>query len=223
MAVGVDSDAVVIKRYLRAIQARDMSCMNDLYNLFSKTARFIAFKYLQNNEETDDLVQEFWRDIYEIADSYYGANALAYLKKVVKNRALNKLKVLNRKLEHETELYEAYLLCSDRCLSVEQLELKNDVERALNSLPSDERAVIDMVVYERATVREIASYLKISTPKAERLRQAAMETLRDYFTKEKEKQGETLKNGEYKKEKINSAIAVAADISDNNGLHHDFK
>lgn len=221
--MAVKGEAVVLKRYLRAIQVRDMSCMDDLYNFFSKTVRSIALKYLRNKEEADDLVQEFWRDIYEIADSYHGANALFYLKKVVKNRALNQLKVLNRKLENETDLYEAYIHDSDRCLSVEQLILKNDVIRALNTLPPDEKAVINMVIYERATVREIAFELKISVPKAERLRQAAMETLKDYFTKEKEKQGETLKNGEYKKEKINSAIAVAADISDNNGVHHDFK
>ena len=41
-----------------------------LYELMSPTIRYIALKYLKNESEADDLVQDFWYDIKKYANGF---------------------------------------------------------------------------------------------------------------------------------------------------------
>lgn len=50
--------------------------MELLHEEISPTIRYIALKYLKNDFDADDLVQDFWADIYKIAAPFISVATL---------------------------------------------------------------------------------------------------------------------------------------------------
>ena len=64
-------DKQEITMALLAIKNREEYAVERLYKLVGHTIRYIAFKYLKNIEDAEDLEQDFWADIYRIADKFF--------------------------------------------------------------------------------------------------------------------------------------------------------
>ena len=80
---------------LEKIKRGDADGIVELYHEMSHTLRYIALKYLQNDANADDLVQDFWADIEYIADRFiYVQNGFAYLCRVMKRRAIDSYKMV---------------------------------------------------------------------------------------------------------------------------------
>ena len=52
------------------VRQGDDDSISHLYELMSPTIRYIALKYLKNESEADDLVQDFWYDIKKYANGF---------------------------------------------------------------------------------------------------------------------------------------------------------
>lgn len=90
-------DKQEITKALLAIKNREEYAVERLYELVGHTIRYIAFKYLKNIEDAEDLEQDFWADIYRIADKFFFLkNGFGYICKVMNNMAVNRYKKLHR-------------------------------------------------------------------------------------------------------------------------------
>ena len=153
-----------------------------LYGLMITSLRHIALKYMHDEALAGELIQDFWADIYQIADGFvFHRNGYAYLCRVMSNRAINKYRRL--KMERAYVSYVDYSeLDASRGMQTEQVDLMLTVERAMKMLGDTERIIIQSTYFENKTVRQIADELGLSKSKVGRLKDEALLRLKDFLT-----------------------------------------
>lgn len=163
----------------RLQSTRKIEYVEELYDLIAPTVRHIALKYLHDEELADDFVQDFWSDIYKIADGYvFHLNAFAYLCKVVKNRAASRYARLKNERAYVTYVdYSSVDLSRTECDS-SQIDLIISVGQALKTLDETEKIIIQSTYFEGKTVRQIASELGLSKSSVARLKGEALDKLK---------------------------------------------
>ena len=159
-------------------RTRAQQSVEELYALFGPVVRHIGLKYLHDPEDTDDFVQDFWADIFSIADRFFVAgNGFAYLCKVATNRAINRYK--KRANERAKVIYVDYgQLANKADQSIEQQQVRIMVEDAMKELFEKERIVVQSVFFEHMTLRQIAKELHISKSQASRIKEQALRKLK---------------------------------------------
>ncbi len=132
-----------INSCILGIQHRDESSVDDLYDLVAYNLRYIALKYLKDEEESNDLEQDFWANIYSIADGYtYFENGFGYLCKVMTNMAVNRYNKTHGEIKHKTEFVDyRNIQTFDEMTVIDKVNDRLAVEKALDKLDSVERIV----------------------------------------------------------------------------------
>ena len=167
-----------INKYLIGVKSRDKQSLDLLYDEISPTVRYIALKYLRNSFDVDDLVQDFWKDIYKIADGFiFFQNAFSYLCKVMTRRAINRYKSIYRQSVQQISLVD-YEISRDYSVSVENLEINYIVESAMQKLTKMEKIIVQLTFFEEKTVREIAKEVNLSKSQVGKLKLQALEKLK---------------------------------------------
>lgn len=167
-----------INKYLLGVRSGDKTCLDLLYGEISPTIRHIALKYLKNDFDADDLVQDFWADIQTIAMGFiFSQNAFSYLCKVMTRRAINRYKSITRQNKKSVG-YVDYESIMQYTSDTEQMEINDGVEAAMKKLTEIERIIIQLTYFEGKTVREIAKELKISKSQACQLKIEAIEKMK---------------------------------------------
>ena len=154
-----------------------------LYDLIHPTIRHIAWKYMHDQQLAEDLIQDFWADIYKIADGFHThRNGFAYLCKVATNKAINRYHQIKDRNAHALYVDYSELPLSDQGLSAEQMQLRLAVEQAMAQLSDTERIIIQSTYFEQKTIRKIAQEMKLSKSTAERIKQQALAKLSKLLT-----------------------------------------
>lgn len=160
-------------------RTRKIEYVESLYDLIAPAIRHIALKYLHDGVLADDLVQDFWADIYKIADGYgFYFNADAYLCRVAKNRALNKYRRVKREKAYVTYVDYSDVQLSSGVAESDHADLIISIEQAMRTLSETERIIIQSAYFEGKTQREIAAELGLSKTTVGRLKNDALENLR---------------------------------------------
>lgn len=169
-----------INKCLMSIKSdHDMQSVFDLHSLIGGVFRHIALRYLSNTQDADDVVQDFWANIFEIASKYhYNTNAFAFLCKAFKNSVLNycikKGKEANRKVYYVN--YENF--ASDNGKLIENVVMENSIDIAVSNLSEEQKSVIQLTYFEDLTIREIAKLLNKSKSQIARIKQSALGELK---------------------------------------------
>lgn len=167
-----------INKYLLGVKSGDDFSLDFLYEEISPTIRHIALKFLKNDFDADDLVQDFWADIYKIARGFiFSINAFSYLCKVMTRRAINRCKSLNRRKINQIQYVEYKklgLAAGDGKTSEQNLH----IEAAMSKLSETEIAIIQLTYFEEKTVREIAKELKKSKSHVSKLKINAVDKMK---------------------------------------------
>lgn len=167
---------------LVAINKGEKGAIEELHSLVAPSLRYIALRYLRKEQEADDLVQDFWADIYEIAKGYrFVCNGFGYLCKTMTNRALNR----RRNLVSENNCVELTEYIDYRAVdnfasddTAEGVHTRMVVEEAMQSLNDKERAVLQRIYFEGKTLREIAKELKVSKSTVGNLKESASDKIK---------------------------------------------
>ncbi len=173
-----------INQYLNGVKAGDNECLDLLYLAISANVRHIALKYLKNTHDADDLVQDFWADIYKIAKGFvFSQNAFSYLCKTMTWMALNRYKKIHNESCKTDIIYVDYSMLGEDTYKnkFDQCEKNIYIDNAISKLPEKERIIIQLVFFEDKTVREIAKELKISKSQVSQLKIEAIEKLKQEF------------------------------------------
>lgn len=150
-----------------------------LVNLYQKQAHFLAWRYLKDWDEADDVVQTAFVRLYEfITRTKKDMAVLPWIRKVVVNLCLDQQKSKKwwmffknavRKgkgdLEDERSM-DPFDRIKDDGLSPEDHllneELRSHIERSVEKLPDQQRTIFFMKHFEGLRIKDIARELKIS-------------------------------------------------------------
>lgn len=140
---------------------------------------------MRNERDAEDLMSEFWANIYDIAKKYrFSFNAYGYLNKAVANMALMRLRKRKRLLNAETpltaEILERYEAVSfDGSDGKVYLgELRASFDKGFGLLNHTEKSVIYLIYWEGRSIRDCARILKISKSQIGRIKKEAIEKLK---------------------------------------------
>lgn len=168
-----------IERIVKRIKSGEKNLIYDLYESISTPIRHIAYKYLHNYSEAEDLVQDFWADIYLILDSYhYLKNAYGYMCKIIRNRAIDRYRLLHKNETVYIDFVDYGSIRNNSVLTFEQLELQLVIDQAIRSLPKIQAIIIQSIYFEKCTIRAIAKELNMSKSEVFRQKQIAIMTLK---------------------------------------------
>lgn len=156
-----------------------------LYDLTVTALRHIAIKYLGDIELADELLQDFWADIYKIADGFvFKRNGYAYLCRVMTNRAINKYKKISKEKARVSYVDYSETAVPDGNDEAAGVDLILTVEQSLKQLGELERIIIQSTYFEGRTIRQIAHELGMSKTAVGRLKNEALEKLRSILCDE---------------------------------------
>jgi RNA polymerase sigma-70 factor (ECF subfamily) len=144
------------------VALKDKSAFNELYNRFSQVVFNLAMRIVADRGEAEEIVQEVFFQIWDKAslyDSNRGAES-TWIINIARSRAIDRLRTLGFR-KFNTEINEEKINHkSDLASLIEQKdERKTIIQKALDSLPDEQRVAIEMVYFEGYTHYEIAEKL----------------------------------------------------------------
>jgi len=172
---------------LRRISARDTDALSRLYDLYSKYLYTIIFFILKDSNESEDLLQEVYLQIWEKIDSYDEAlgNPLAWITRITRNKAIDRLRSKGfKKRAEETDIDRVFDISSDsRDSNPEDVTSasfeKTEITNALKSLTENQRDLIEFAYFRGYSQSELAEHFNIPLGTVKTRMRAAMILLRE--------------------------------------------
>ena len=176
---------------LRRIGQGDSASFEALYDRLSGVLFSTAYRILNNQGATEDVLQDVFIQIWEKAPLYNPAlgKPLTWAVTLTRNKAIDRLRSIQRRVrlqenvQRESEVFEQF----DGRSSFDAITLAESsklVRDALDKLTDEQRQVIQLAFFSSMTQAEIAEHLQepLGTIKA-RIRRGMMK-LRDLISPE---------------------------------------
>jgi len=137
-----------------------------------------AFQYLQNKEEAEELVQDFFVDFWLKRDQLTIKNLEAYCWVSIRNRSINALAKPHKKIR-QVELEDS--IAFDPTITVETQELQEKIQKAVSILPNKTREVFLLCREQGLTYQEVADKMGIGKETVKSHMKTALTKLREYL------------------------------------------
>lgn len=170
------NDSVQIKKLL----LRDESAFEEVFKSNYKSLHAYAITMLRDEIAAEEIVQNVFYKLWERTDNLsIQGSVRAYLYRAVHNEALNYLKHMKIRSEHQLYVVHQINESSEHAGKKIQLkELEQKLQTALNELPEQCRTIFQMSRFEELRYREIAERLDISVKTVENQIGKALKILR---------------------------------------------
>lgn len=159
------------------VRIGDKRSFDAIFALYWERMYDFSYRILRDEEAAKDTVQELFIDIWERRESLEVTNMGAYLRQAVRYRAASYFRKHGIPREHSYRL-EALESPSSADGDLESLELGNELEKAIQKIPSRCRKVFLMSRRDRLSNNEIAQTLDISQRTVETHNSNALRLLR---------------------------------------------
>ncbi|RBL88067.1 RNA polymerase sigma factor [Chitinophaga flava] len=171
---------------LAALKAGNATAFDHFYHLYRQWLLITAMTILQDEDESQELVQEFfidfWQDaLYKRIDLRNITTLKNFLFVSIKNRCLNKISKDETRKKRLSWLQNPLYVTPDSRL--ENSELYVQLERAINLLPQKQLQVFRLAYQEHKTRKEIAAVMEISEETVKKHVATALKTLRQLLEK----------------------------------------
>ncbi len=140
----------------------DKSAFMEIYARYSQIVFNLVLKILRSREETEEVVQEIFLQVWNKADSYDPARGAisTWIVNIARSRSIDKLRTLGYKRQTAELDEERMNSKSDFSRIIEDREESRKIIReALDSLPDNQKIAIEMVFFEGLTHIEAAERL----------------------------------------------------------------
>lgn len=171
---------------LERIAEGDQSALSALYDKHATVLYSIIVRILKEKAEAEDVLQEVFIKIWEHAEMYDRqlGNAGAWLKRIARNRAVDRLRSRNyrtRSMESDIEEYHEYFAADishnpehRAILSAQQEEILI----ALTSLSKEQKELIEFAYFRGFTQSELAEHFHLPLGTVKTRMRTAMSILR---------------------------------------------
>lgn len=161
-------DRIVDLALIDRIVARDAGAIATLYDRHCRLLYGLILRIVRDRAESEEVLQEVFMLVWTRAETYNAAlgSPAAWLVRIARNRAIDRL----RANQVRTRATEGVVL-PDPVESPEtaaaQTERQRAVARALNTLPADQRQLIELAYFQGLTQSELAArfHLPLGTVK----------------------------------------------------------
>ncbi len=133
-----------------------------LVEQYMKQAYNIAFGFVNNHDDAEDVAQEAFVRIYRSVASFRGdAEFSTWLYRIVMNLSLNKIRQRKSRVKREVEINDAVLGSAAHEVS-HGAEMHEHIERALHELPTLQRATVILRHINGLSTRQVSTILQCS-------------------------------------------------------------
>ena len=152
---------------LTRLQAGDERALTDLAETYGSKIYQLAFRYLRNREDAEEVTQDVLYKVYSKVGAFRGDAALSsWIYRIALNTCNTRLRSRSRytiSIEEQREAsgFELAAETEDLGSGIQQEQVTRHVRRALQGLPAEMRQVIIMKEYEGLKFSEIADVLGI--------------------------------------------------------------
>lgn len=170
------NDEISDECLMDAVAKGNITAIETLYERYSRPFFSLAFQRTANRQIAEDLVQEAFIAIWRNSTTYSAetGNARNWLFSIMRYRIIDYLRrqrnhsSLCKELPWEDINYEETLSLPDPWEEIWCAEQANIIRKALQTLPQDQRRVIELAYFEGLTHEEIAStcHIPLGTAKS---------------------------------------------------------
>jgi RNA polymerase sigma-70 factor (ECF subfamily) len=145
---------------LQLVAQRSLPAYDLLYRRHSQVMYNLIARIVRDQATAEDLLQDVFWQIWENANQYRGSGAaLAWMMRVARNRALDQLRRQRVRPPMVSDDAEEVESIADSTTTEEAVEIqlrRTQVQRALESIPEEQRLCLELAYYEGLSQREIA-------------------------------------------------------------------
>lgn len=141
-------------------KSKDAGAFRVLYDLLSGKLYYLCLRYLKNENDAQDILQETFVVAYRKFDSYTGnGNFEGWIRRIAVNHCLQKLRLDQT---HFSADVESIALVDENEATEAQEALEEQLLKAMNELPVGYRTILNLAVIEDYSHKEIGQLLNIS-------------------------------------------------------------
>lgn len=149
------------KKIIGEIKGGNQDSFRLLYNRFAPMFKGIAYRYVGNADESNDVIQEAFVKIYKNLDSYsFKGSFEGWMKRIVVNCSLEYI-TKRKKIKFESDELLVNESCSTWELPAAEMSVQ-EIVTLINKLPDGYRTVFNLSVMEGFSHKEIGEKLGIS-------------------------------------------------------------
>ncbi len=149
------------EKIIEEIKSGNQGSFRLLYNRFAPMFKGIAYRYMGNADESNDVIQEAFVKIYKNLDKYsFKGSFEGWMKRIVVNCCLEYM-AKHKKVKFESETVLLNTSSSNWELPISDMSVQEIVEM-VNKLPIGYRTVFNLNVIEGYSHKEIGEQLGIS-------------------------------------------------------------
>jgi RNA polymerase sigma-70 factor, ECF subfamily len=149
---------------MASIQRKDARALEQLYDRHRVLAYSLALRTLGSPTEAEDVVQEVFLSVWRAGETYEAgrSNPRSWLLSIVHHRCIDKLR--SRQTRPRAVMLEEGLEVADRTDVWQEVSEKltgEDVRRALEQLPPEQRETIELAYFKGYTHSQIAQLMEV--------------------------------------------------------------
>ena len=146
-------------------QKGDETSFNELVARYQEKVYWIAYRFVNDHDQADDIVQEVFVKVYSSLKDFRGDSGVyTWLYRITVNVALNTLR--KRRVRDFIRIDELFEITGDENERPDALLEKNEqqqlIEEAIAKLPEKQKAVFILRYHEELPYEEISAILKTS-------------------------------------------------------------
>lgn len=174
------------KKLLEAVRGGSNSALGDLYTLYAKDLLSYAYGFTKDRQLAEDIVHEVFLSLWHRRENLPEVKSIkSYLLGAVKLSILSYIRreKVHQKYEHHFLLTAAQSYNEDVKELIDNNDLLEIIENALEQLPPKCREAFKMSRFEQLSIPEIAEAMNISTRTVENYITRALAHLREHMSK----------------------------------------
>ena len=152
------------QRLILRIKEGDHGAFRILVERYMKHAYNIAYGFVNNHTDAEDIVQESFIRAYEAINGFRGdSNFNTWLYRIITNLSLNRLRQKKTaRFQSIDVLNEVMLPCAVMPEDGSRSDVQQNLERALHELPTLQRAVIILRHINGLSTKQVSTILRCS-------------------------------------------------------------
>lgn len=171
------------KDLVKTLKKGDIHSFEEIYRYYNKKIYSISLKLLKHKEDAENIVQEvflkLWRKRTDLKDH---SSFDSYLFTITYNTIRTQFSKSQRERQNQDEFLRNIQLSDDSLTTeIEYNDLLENLEIAINRLPSRQKEVYQLNMHEGITCEEISKKLNISTRTVEVHLQKAKSYIRKFL------------------------------------------
>ncbi len=179
-------DSITDDLLVAKLRENDEDAFKSLYDRYSKKIYFFSLRYIGSKEETEELVQSIFINLWEhrsslnetlAIKSYIYRSAVNYITNYLKKKAI-------RTRFNESEIHKTGILSNHIYEQVFLHDLESTINSIVDNLPAQQQKIFRLSRHKGLTNKEIASKLDLSVRTVENQMYRVLKVIRT-FLKEK--------------------------------------